>query len=124
MSNKKRIQKKISEIELMRFGKLAVSMSNIISFVKEWKEKQKSLKLVSGAVKPKGLITEEGKEMIVDITGEFNFNIDEDIKLRMNNSLKNTANSLRDMGKAIEKGNINFLENFKNIYVKLPKPAP
>ena len=65
MSNKKRIQKKISEIELMRFGKLAVSMSNIISFVKEWKEKQKSLKLVSGAVKPKGLITEEGYEMMI-----------------------------------------------------------
>ena len=87
-------------------------------------QKDKWLKLVSGAVEPKGLITEEGKEMIVNITGEFHFNIDEDIKLRMNNSLQNTANSLRDMGKAIEKGNINFLENFKNIYVKLPKPAP
>ena len=65
MSNKKRIQKKTSESELMRLGKLAVSISNIISFVKEWKEKQKSLKLVSGAVKPKGLITEEGYEMMI-----------------------------------------------------------
>ena len=120
MSNKKRIQKRILEIELMRFRKFFDSMKNFVSFYKEWKERQKSLKLVSGAVEPKGLITEEGKEMIVNITGEFNFNIDEDIKLRMNNSLKNTANSLRDMGKAIEKGNINFLENFKNIYVKLP----
>ena len=65
MSNKKRIQKKTSELELMRLGKLAVSMSNIISFVKEWKERQKSLKLVSGAVEPKGLITEEGYEMMI-----------------------------------------------------------
>ena len=124
MSNKKRIQKKISKIELMKFRKFVIIMNNFVSFFKEWKERQKSLKIISGAVEPKGLITEEGKEMIVNITGEFHFNIDEDIKLRMNNSLQNTANSLRDMGKAIEKGNINFLENFKNIYVKLPKPAP
>ena len=124
MSNKKRIQKRILEIELMRFRKFFDSMKNFVSFYKEWKERQKSLKLISSAVELKGLITEEGKEMIVNITGEFHFNIDEDIKLRMNNSLKNTANSLRDMGKAIEKGNINFLENFKNIYVKLPKTAP
>ena len=124
MSNKKRIQKKIYKIELMKFGKFVAAMKNFISFFKEWKERQKSLKLVSGCVEPKGLNTEEGKEMIVNITGEFHFNIDEDIKLRMNNSLKNTANSLRDMGKAIEKGNNNFLENFKNIYEKLPKTAP
>lgn len=120
MSNKKRIQKKISEIELIRFGKFLIVMKDLVLFFKEWKERQKSLKFISGTVEPKGLITEEGKEMIVNITGEFHFNIDEDIKLRMNNSLQNTANSLRDMGKAIEKGNINFLENFKNIYVKLP----
>ena len=62
--------------------------------------------------------------MIVNITEHFRFNVDENVRAIMDNSLINTANSLRDMGKAIEKGNINFLENFKNIYVKLPKPAP
>ena len=84
-------------------------MKILNALIEKQNQKDKLLKLVSGAVEPKGLIIEEGKEMIVNITGEFNFNIDEDIKLRMNNSLKNTANSLRDMGKAIEKGNNNFL---------------
>ena len=65
MSNKKRIQKKILEIELMRFRKFFDSMKNFVSFYKEWKERQKSLKLVSGAVEPKGLITEEGYEMMI-----------------------------------------------------------
>ncbi len=121
MSNKKRIQKKTSESELMRLGKIAVSMSNIISFVKEWKEKQKSLKLVSGAVEPKGLITEEGKEMIVDITGNFRFNVDENVRKIINDSNANTLDSLKNLGKAIEKGNNNFLENLKSIKIEIPK---
>ena len=121
MSNKKRIQKKTSESELMRLGKLAISMSNIISFVKEWKEKQKSLKLVSGAVKPKGLITEEGYEMIVDITGNFRFNVDENVRKIINDSNANTLDSLKNLGKAIEKGNNNFLENLKSIKIEIPK---
>ena len=125
MSNKKIIQKKLSNINLnFEIKKFQIAMKILNALIEKQNQKDKLLKLVSGAVEPKGLITEEGKEMIVNITGEFHFNVDEDIKLRMNNSLKNTANSLRDMGKAIEKGNINFLENFKNIYVKLPKPAP
>ena len=121
MSNKKRIQKKISESELMRFGKLAVSMSNIISFVKEWKEKQKSLKLVSGAVEPKGLITENGKEKILDIAGDFRFNVDENVRKIINDSNANTLDSLKNLGKAIEKGNNNFLENLKSIKIEIPK---
>lgn len=124
MSNKNRIQKKENINLNFEIKKFQIAMKILNALIEKQNQKDKLLKLVSGAVEPKGLITEEGKEMIVNITGEFNFNIDEDIKLRMNNSLKNTANSLRDMGEAIEKGNINFLENFKNIYVKLPKPAP
>ena len=121
MSNKKRIQKKTSESELMRLGKLAVSMSNIISFVKEWKEKQKSLKLVSGAVEPKGLITENGKEKILDIAGDFRFNVDENVRKIINDSNANTLDSLKNLGKAIEKGNNNFLENLKSIKIEIPK---
>jgi hypothetical protein len=121
MSNKKRIQKRILEIELMRFRKFFDSMKNFVSFYKEWKERQKSLKLVSGAVEPKGLITENGKEKILDIAGDFRFNVDENVRAIMDNSLINTANSLRDMGKAIEKGNNNFLENIKNIKIEIPK---
>jgi len=121
MSNKKRIQNRILEIELMRFRKFFDSMKNFVSFYKEWKERQKSLKLVSGAVEPKGLITENGKEKILDIAGDFRFNVDENVRAIMDNSLINTANSLRDIGKAIEKGNNNFLENIKNIKIKIPK---
>jgi hypothetical protein len=121
MSNKKRIQKRILEIELMRFRKFFDSMKNFVSFYEEWKERQKSLKLVSGAVEPKGLITENGKEKILDIAGDFRFNVDENVRAIMDNSLINTANSLRDMGKAIEKGNNNFLENIKNIKIEIPK---
>ena len=118
MSNKKRIQKKISKIKLMKFGKFVIIMKN---FVLNYKKRQKSLKLVSGAVEPKGLITEEGKEMTVDITEHFRFNVDENVRAIMDNSLINTANSLRDMGKAIEKGNNNFLENLKSIKIEIPK---
>ena len=121
MSNKKRIQKKILEIELMRFRKFFDSMKNFISFVKEWKERQKSLKLVSGAVEPKGLITEEGKEMIADITGNFRFNVDENVRKIINDSNANTLDSLKNLGKAIEKGNNNFLENLKSIKIEIPK---
>ena len=121
MSNKKRIQKKTSESDLMRLGKLAISMSNIISFVKECEERQKSLKLVSGAVEPKGVITEEGKEMILDIAGDFRFNVDENVRKIINDSNANTLNSLKNLGKAIEKGNNNFLENLKSIKIEIPK---
>jgi hypothetical protein len=121
MSNKKRIQKRILEIELMRFRKFFDSMKNFVSFYEEWKERQKSLKLVSGAVEPKGLITEEGKEMIVDITGNFRFNVDENVRKIINDSNANTLNSLKNLGKAIEKGNNNFLENLKSIKIEIPK---
>ena len=121
MSNKKRIQKKILEIELMRFRKFCDSMKNFVSFYEEWKERQKSLKLVSGAVEPKGLITEEGKEMIVDITGNFRFNVDENVRKIINDSNANTLDSLKNLGKAIEKGNNNFLENLKSIKIEIPK---
>ncbi len=121
MSNKKRIQKRILEIELMRFRKFFDSMENFVSFYEEWKERQKSLKLVSGAVEPKGLITEEGKEMIVDITGNFRFNVDENVRKIINDSNANTLDSLKNLGKAIEKGNNNFLENLKSIKIEIPK---
>ena len=121
MSNKKRIQKKILEIELMRFRKFFDSMKNFVSFYKEWKERQKSLKLVSGAVEPKGLITENGKEKILDIAGDFRFNVDENVRKIINDSNANTLDSLKNLGKAIEKGNNNFLENLKSIKIEIPK---
>ena len=121
MSNKKRIQKRILEIELMRFRKFFDSMKNFVSFYEEWKEKQKSLKLVSGAVEPKGLITENGKEKILDIAGDFRFNLDENVRKIINDSNANTLDSLKNLGKAIEKGNNNFLENLKSIKIEIPK---
>ena len=121
MSNKKRIQKRILEIELMRFRKFFDSMKNFVSFYEEWKEKQKSLKLVSGAVEPKGLITENGKEKILDIAGDFRFNVDENVRKIINDSNANTLDSLKNLGKAIEKGNNNFLENLKSIKIEIPK---
>ena len=121
MSNKKRIQKRILEIELMRFRKFFDSMKNFVSFYEEWKEKQKSLKLVSGAVEPKGLITENGKEKILDIAGDFRFNVDENVRKIINDSNANTIDSLKNLGKAIEKGNNNFLENLKSIKIEIPK---
>ena len=121
MSNKKRIQKRILEIELIRFRKFFDSMKNFVSFYEEWKEKQKSLKLVSGAVEPKGLITENGKEKILDIAGDFRFNVDENVRKIINDSNANTLDSLKNLGKAIEKGNNNFLENLKSIKIEIPK---
>ncbi len=121
MSNKKRIQKKLTEIELMKFRKMVTSMNNFVSFYEEWKEKQKSLKLVSGAVEPKGLITENGKEKILDIAGDFRFNVDENVRKIINDSNANTLDSLKNLGKAIEKGNNNFLENLKSIKIEIPK---
>ena len=121
MSNKKRIQKRILEIELIRFKKFFDSMKNFVSFYKEWKERQKSLKLVSGAVEPKGLITENGKEKILDIAGDFRFNVDENVRKIINDSNANTLDSLKKLGKAIEKGNNNFLENLKSIKIEIPK---
>ena len=121
MSNKKRIQKRILEIELMRFGKVVDSINNFVLLYKKWKEKQKSLKLVSGAVEPKGLITENGKEKILDIAGDFRFNVDENVRKIINDSNANTLDSLKNLGKAIEKGNNNFLENIKNIKIEIPK---
>ena len=121
MSNKKRIQKRILEIELMRFRKFFDSMKNFVSFYEEWKERQKSLKLVSGAVEPKGLITENGKEKILDIASDFRFNVDENVRKIINDSNANTLDSLKNLGKAIEKGNNNFLENLKSIKIEIPK---
>ena len=121
MSNKKRIQKKLTEIELMKFRKMVTSINNFVSFFKEWKQRQKSLKLVSGAVEPKGLITENGKEKILDIAGDFRFNVDENVRKIINDSNANTLDSLKNLGKAIEKGNNNFLENLKSIKIEIPK---
>ena len=122
MSNKKRIQKKISNINLnFEIKKFQIAMKNFVSFYEEWKEREKSLKLVSDAVEPKGLITEEGKEMIVDITGNFRFNVDENVRKIINDSNANTLDSLKNLGKAIEKGNNNFLENLKSIKIEIPK---
>ena len=122
MSNKKRIQKKLSNINLnFEIKKFQIAMKILHDLTEKQNQKDKLLKLVSGAVEPKGLITEEGKEMIVDITEHFRFNVDENVRAIMDNSLINTANSLRDMGKAIEKGNNNFLENLKNIQLEIPK---
>ena len=121
MSNKKRIQKRILEIELMRFRKFFDSMKNFVSFYEEWKERQKSLKLVSGAVEPKGLITENGKEKILDIAGDFRFNVDENVRKIINDSNANILDTLKNLGKAIEKGNNNFLENLKSIKIEIPK---
>jgi hypothetical protein len=105
----------------MRFIKFLDSMKNFVSFYKEWKERQKSLKLVSGAVEPKGLITENGKEKILDIAGDFRFNVDENVRKIINDSNANTLDSLKNLGKAIEKGNNNFLENLKSIKIEIPK---
>lgn len=122
MSNKKRIQKKLSNINLnFEIKKFQIAMKILDDLMEKQNQKDKWLKLVSDAVEPKGLITEEGKEMIVDITEHFRFNVDENVRAIMDNSLINTANSLRDMGKAIEKGNNNFLENIKNIKIEIPK---
>ena len=118
MSNKKRIQNKISEIRLIRFRNFFALMNNLFSI---YKERQKSLKLVSGAVEPKGLITEEGKEKILDIAGDFRFNVDENVRKIINDSNANTLDSLKNLGKAIEKGNNNFLENLKSIKIEIPK---
>lgn len=51
MSNKKRIQKKISKIQLNKFQKFILAMKQFCLFFKEYKQRQKSLKLVSGSVK-------------------------------------------------------------------------
>lgn len=122
MSNKKRIQKKLSNINLnFEIKKFKIAMKILDDLMEKQNQKDKWLKLVSDAIEPKGLITEEGKEMIVDITEHFRFNVDENVRAIMDNSLINAANSLRDMGKAIEKGNNNFLENIKNIKIEIPK---
>ena len=96
-------------------------MNNLFSIYKEWKERQKSLKLVSDAVEPKGLITENGKEKILDIAGDFRFNVDENVRKIINDSNANSLDSLKNLGKAIEKGNNNFLENLKSIKIEIPK---
>ena len=122
MSNKKRIQKKISNINLnFEIKKFQIAMKNLDDLIEKQNQKDKWLKLVSGAVESKGLITEEGKEMIVDITGNFRFNVDENVRKIINDSNANTLNSLRNLGKAIEKGNNNFLENLKSIKIEIPK---
>lgn len=121
MSNKKRIQKKILEIRLIRFRNFFALMNNLFSIYKEWKERQKSLKLVSDAVEPKGLITENGKEKILDIASDFRFNVDENVRKIINDSNANTLDSLKYLGKAIEMGNNNFLENLKSIKIEIPK---
>ena len=84
-------------------------------------QKDELLKLISDAVEPKGLITENGKEKILDIAGDFRFNVDENVRKIINDSNANTLDSLKNLGKAIEKGNNNFLENLKSIKIEIPK---
>ena len=122
MSNKKRIKKKLSKINLnFEIKKFQIAMKILDDLMEKQNQKDKWLKLVSGAVEPKGLITEEGKEMIVDITGNFRFNVDENVRKIINDSNANTLDSLKNLGKAIEKGNNNFLENLKSIKIEIPK---
>ena len=122
MSNKKRIQKKISNINLnFEIKKFQIAMKILDDLIEKQNQKDKLLKLVSGAVEPKGLITENGKEKILDIAGDFRFNVDENVRKIINDSNANTLNSLRNLGKAIEKGNNNFLENLKSIKIEIPK---
>ncbi len=122
MSNKKRIQKKLSNINLnFEIKKFQIAMKILHDLMEKQNQKDKWLKLVSDAIEPKGLITEEGKEMIVDITGNFRFNVDENVRKIINDSNANTLDSLKNLGKAIEKGNNNFLENLKSIKIEIPK---
>ena len=63
MSNKKRIQKKISNINLnFEIKKFQIAMKNLDDLIEKQNKKDKLLKLVSDAVEPKGLITENGKD--------------------------------------------------------------
>ena len=72
MSNKKRIQKKLSKINLnFEIKKFKIAMKILDDLMEKQNQKDKLLKLISDAVEPKGLITEEGNEMIADITGNF-----------------------------------------------------
>ena len=122
MSNKKRIQKKISNINLnFEIKKFQIAMKILDDLMEKQNQKDKWLKLVSDAGEPKGLITENGKEKILDIAGDFRFNVDENVRKIINDSNANTLNSLRNLGKAIEKGNNNFLENLKSIKIEIPK---
>ena len=122
MSNKKRIQKKISNINLnFEIKKFKIAMKILDDLMEKQNQKDKWLKLVSGAVEPKGLITENGKEKILDIAGDFRFNVDENVRKIINDSNANTLDSLKNLGKAIEKGNNNFLENLKSIKIEIPK---
>ena len=122
MSNKKRIQKKISNINLnFEIKKFQIAMKILNALIEKQNQKDKLLKLVSDAIEPKGLITENGKEKILDIAGDFRFNVDENVRKIINDSNANTLNSLRNLGKAIEKGNNNFLENLKSIKIEIPK---
>ena len=122
MSNKKRIQKKLSNINLnFEIKKFQIAMKILDDLMEKQNQKDKWLKLVSDAVEPKGLITENGKEKILDIAGDFRFNVDENVRKIINDSNANTLDSLKNLGKAIEKGNNNFLENLKSIKIEIPK---
>ena len=122
MSNKKRIQKKLSKINLnFEIKKFKIAMKILDDLMEKQNQKDKLLKLISDAVEPKGLITENGKEKILDIAGDFRFNVDENVRKIINDSNANTLDSLKNLGKAIEKGNNNFLENLKSIKIEIPK---
>ena len=122
MSNKKRIQKKLSKINLnFEIKKFQIAMKILDDLIEKQNQKDKLLKLISDAVEPKGLITEIGKEKILDIAGDFRFNVDENVRKIINDSNANTLDSLKNLGKAIEKGNNNFLENLKSIKIEIPK---
>ena len=111
MSNKKRIQKRILEIELMRFRKFFDSMKNFVSFYEEWKERQKSLKLVSGAVEPKGLITESGAEIILDRNIKYPIDYDEKIESDIINSFNSYWIAFKELGEAIKEKKVEMQKN-------------
>ena len=111
MSNKKRIQKRILEIELMRFGKVVASMNNLVLFYRKWKEKQKSLKLISGAVEPKGLITESGAEIILDRNIKYPIDYDEKIESDIINSFNSYWIAFKELGEAIKEKEVEIQKN-------------
>ena len=111
MSNKKRIQKKISEIQLNKFHKIVRAMNAFSLFFKEYKQRQTSLKLVSGAVGPKGLITESGAEIILDRNIKYPIDYDEKIESDIINSFNSYWIAFKELGEAIKEKEVEIQKN-------------
>ena len=106
MSNKKRIQKKLSNINLnFEIKKFQIAMNILNALIEKQNQKDKLLKLVSGAVEPKGLITEEGKEMIVNIMLQYRGAI-------LNHIIENSAQFETD----VYKGNWDMFNNLMQLH--------